>query len=672
MCRVNHCGFVFKGIADSTQSVTVTMASGDSGLQDRSAAVIARYGAARDARHSVGAGYYVHAEAVAPFAALAKLKEHLTLTPCRGAREPGRAPKGRPGAKAQAAAEEEAPFPVWTPWPADAQAGDAPEGTMPLAETRVRVPRYFGLETYGVPQAHLDDRTRGAPMGAGLRFTGVLRTDPPQVDIVASVLRVLRSPVGGAMVQVGCGKGKTVCALRIAFDLGRRTIVLVNNCKTLAPQWVSRIEQFLPGARVGIMKQKKAVIDGMDIIVASIQSLMKREYDAALMDTIGTVIVDECHHIGARVFAQCMRQFRARYTLGLSATPDRKDGLGRYVCWMLGPVVVALPTSFQHCSVIQYAWPDSAIKPYSHKPISMQLALMVNDAERDYVRSLVVLRIVMDCLKWAARTLLVLTDRVAQVNYFADWVAKAARDAHMPGADSDHFVARVHGKADAAQLDAAMGGARVIVATYAMANEALDIPRLDTLVLLTPATGFIEQIVGRIIRIHDTKRCPLVLDMADNVGLFLGMSVKRWNWYGAQRFRFLRKVQLSKAAMESARFAQELAPHVVFSDLDTRDWTPAPQEAATQDMPASPAAPTAGAACSAPAAPTTGAAGTARPARAKRARLTHHADHAQDNAGDAGGDDSADVLPEVLPEVRPAVRARITSKLDAFKRAAPS
>lgn len=551
-------------------------------LQDKSAAVIARFKPAGDARHSVGAGYYVHTDAVAPFPALAKLKEHLTLTPSRGNLSPkgdADASKGQQRGRKRPAPDDETPFPVWTPWPAE-ESADSSEAPA-LQCTHVRVPRYFGMETFGVPDGSHDDRTIGEPLSATLRFTGVLRSDPPQVDIVASVLRVLRSPVGGAMVQVGCGKGKTVCALRIAFALGRRTIVLVNNCKTLAPQWVNRIEQFLPGARVGIMKQKKAVIAGMDIIVASIQSLMKREYDAQLMYTIGTVIVDECHHIGARVFAQCMRQFRARYTLGLSATPNRKDGLGRYVCWMLGPVVVALPTSFEHCSIIQYSWPESAIKPYSHKPISLQLALMVNDAEQDYARSLVVLRLVMDCLKWSGRTLLVLTDRVAQVTYFADWVAKAARDANLPGSDAPGYVARVHGKADASELEAAMTTARVIVATYAMANEALDIPRLDTLVLLTPATGFIEQIVGRIIRIHDSKRCPLVLDLADNVGLFMGMAVKRWNWSQAQCFRWSRKVALSKAIMESAQFQQLFAPHVVFPDLDTRDWTPPPKEDAS-------------------------------------------------------------------------------------------
>ena len=90
--------------------------------------------------------------------------------------------------------------------------------------------------------------------------------------------------------------------------------------------------------------------------------------------------------------------------------------------------------------------------------------------------------------------------------------------------------------------------------------------------LLTPATGFMEQIVGRIIRIHAHKRCPLVLDLADNVGLFHGMAIKRWNWYSAHRFRHCIRVPLTKSIMESRQFHEECSPHAKFADIDRQDW----------------------------------------------------------------------------------------------------
>jgi superfamily II DNA or RNA helicase len=76
--------------------------------------------------------------------------------------------------------------------------------------------------------------------------------------------------------------------------------------------------------------------------------------------------------------------------------------------------------------------------------------------------------------------------------------------------------------------------ARVVVTNYPMASEALDIPHLDTILCLTPMVGFIEQIVGRIVRIADDKRVPLVVDVVDNIGLFAGMARTRNRWYNAQ------------------------------------------------------------------------------------------------------------------------------------------
>lgn len=439
---------------------------------------------------------------------LAQVKKELTLTPkFRGSRD-----KDGPQAKDDS-------FEVYSI--ADDHSGHG---------YAVEVPRYYGLLKWGLPVDNAgviqDQRTIGLPWLQGNVFHGALRDTPPQRLIVDSAVKVLQSPLGGCILQLGCGQGKTVCALAIAGRLGRRTAILVNNGKTLLPQWIDRIAQFYPAAKVGIVRSAKNDLKdpSVDIVVCVIQSLTKRNYDQDLLDTVGTVIVDECHHVGARVFALCMRQFKARHTLGLTATPDRKDGLRKYVEYLLGPVAISCPTDFSRVKVLRYIYKDARISAHATAKDHLQRCLMVNDATRDFERTLFLLKVVLNIVKESPRRVLVLTERVQQVDDFAKWFAQSG---------CTEPVARLHAGVPREQvLDAA--DARVVVANYPMASEALDIPHLDTILCLTPMVGFIEQIVGRIVRIADCKRVPLVVDVVDNIGLFAGMARTRNRWYKTQ------------------------------------------------------------------------------------------------------------------------------------------
>jgi len=490
---------------------------------NRADAIVAASGSKtlQDARHSVAAMYHVSTEAAALFSSMQQLKLDLTLRP----KVYDTQPKKKKGKGAV----------------------EPPDTTFEVFFVEggtVRVPRYYGFARYGIPTGDQDRRSLGDALRPEAGFQGtLLQTPVPQTAIVDSILRVLRCPLGGGMLQIGCGQGKTVCALSIISQLGRKAAVLVNNGKTLEPQWIRRIEEFMPGARVGVIRQKKCDIANCDVLVCSIQSLMRRDYPQDLMNAIGTVVVDECHHIGARMFSQAMRQFKARYTVGLSATPDRKDGLRKYVEWILGPVVVQRPTDFTRVVVLKYVWNDTKVEAHGSVAGPQQRALMVNDLLGDYARSIVALKIVEGFITCSPhRSVLVLSERVAQVDDFASWCTKK-----MP----DVIVAKMHGTVSQAQLESADKDARIVVSTYGMANEALDISRLDTLVCLSPMVGFIEQIVGRVVRIHPHKRVPVVVDIVDNVGLFAGMARKRSSWYSSQNVRGVHRAELNKVTMET-------------------------------------------------------------------------------------------------------------------------
>jgi DNA or RNA helicases of superfamily II len=120
--------------------------------------------------------------------------------------------------------------------------------------------------------------------------------------------------------------------------LKKKTIVVVHK-DFLMTQWRDRITQFLPGARIGKIQQNTIDIENKDIVLAMVQSLSQKEYDPDVFSTFGLSIFDECHHLGAEVFSKSMAKVASKYMLGLSATPDRKDGLRKVFEWFIGPMV---------------------------------------------------------------------------------------------------------------------------------------------------------------------------------------------------------------------------------------------------------------------------------------------------------------------------------------------
>jgi superfamily II DNA or RNA helicase len=148
-----------------------------------------------------------------------------------------------------------------------------------------------------------------------------------QKDIVRKYLNHVGAG-GGGLLDVDPGKGKTVMALYILAQLRRKTLVVVHK-SFLMNQWIERIEQFLPGARVGRIQGQTVDIDDKDIVLGMLQSLSMKEYPADMFDSFGLTVFDEVHHMGAEVFCQCMMKVTTMYTLGLSGTMQRKDVPGR-------------------------------------------------------------------------------------------------------------------------------------------------------------------------------------------------------------------------------------------------------------------------------------------------------------------------------------------------------
>mgnify|MGYP003343418342 FL=1 len=203
------------------------------------------------------------------------------------------------------------------------------------SNTKLYVPRYFGEEKYGI----LKKKKIEDGKNIDLCFEGKLFDY--QENIVSKFVNHVkeRDNSGGGLLDVEPGKGKTVMALAILCKLKKKTLIVVH--KTfLMNQWEERIAQFIPLAKVGKIQGKIIDVENKDIVLGMLQSLCKPDnYNQSIFDDFGLSIYDECHHLSAEGFSNCLNSVVTNYTLGLSGTMTRKDGLTKVFKWFLGPVI---------------------------------------------------------------------------------------------------------------------------------------------------------------------------------------------------------------------------------------------------------------------------------------------------------------------------------------------
>ena len=455
----------------------------------------------------------------------------------------------------------------------EAGGGGAPR-PIPTAFVRrgwLHLPRFKGIQLIGgVPGD--DRRSRGEALNSTLTFGGTLRDTPPQREATSRVVTALHA-TGGAMLVLPCGFGKTVCALWVVSTLGRRTLVLVHT-SALADQWSERVRTFLPGARVGRIQQDVVDVEGCDVVIGMIQSVVRREYDRSVLSSFGTLVVDEAHHIAAPWFSVALRKLPTRYVLGLSATPDRKDGLGRILPWMLGEVAFRATRSDEECvnvRSIAYVDPPNQweLRDRRGKPrySEMLTRLATNPERTSFIASLI-----MEYVNKGRRRLIVLSERRDQLSELERLLGEEegcvcvttprpkpkkqkksgkkrkkgeAPPSPPPQEEEVHkletrfTIGRVVGGTPPNLRDAGFE-ATVLLSTYPYAAEGIDIPRLDTLVMASPGIN-VEQTVGRILRAHPDKQTPLVVDVKDPFSLFDGMAWKRYKYYASQNYGVTRE-----------------------------------------------------------------------------------------------------------------------------------
>ena len=324
------------------------------------------------------------------------------------------------------------------------------------------------------------------------------------------------------ILQSPAGSGKTQIGIAIACALGEKTLWLTHT-KDLLDQSKKRAEQYIDPALLGTITEGKVNI-GKAMTFATIQTLCNVDLDL-YRDEWEVILVDECHRVSGTPtavtqFSKVLNRLCARHKYGLSATVHRADGLIKATYAMLGEVVWTVPDEAVKSRVMTVE-----VLPVG-TGIGLSPKFLNSDGTINYAKMITYLtdndsrnQLILDDLTANRDHFnLILSERVDHLKFL---YSQLPPDLKAQAAVIDGKMTSKKQKAERAQAieDMRAGTKRYLFATYSLAKEGLDIPRLDRLYLATPQKDYavIVQSVGRVARVFEGKQQPLVYDYVDAI-----------------------------------------------------------------------------------------------------------------------------------------------------------
>jgi superfamily II DNA or RNA helicase len=390
------------------------------------------------------------------------------------------------------------------------------------------------LTDLGVRTIIRDERRDGSPLE--VKFQGELRQQQK-----AAADAMLRHETG--VLAATTAFGKTVIAAWLIARRGVNTLVLVHR-RQLLDQWIERLSTFLdvPAKSIGRIGGGRNRPTGQ-IDVGIIQSLVRKGVVDDRVAAYGHVIVDECHHLSAHSFEEVVRQAKARFVVGLSATVARKDGHHPIIFMQCGPVrhqvsarAQAASRPFEHFVLVQPTAFQPTRNPDTDKRVEFQT--LYQELVDDQTRTRRICEDVLESVR-NGRSPLILTERNEHLD----------RLEHELASRVDHVVVlrAGMGKKQRQAVNDRLAAVprqegRIILATGKYVGEGFDDPRLDTLFLTLPVSwrGTVAQYAGRLHRLYDGKREVRIYDYADlNVPMLARMFDRRCRGYEAIGYTIL-------------------------------------------------------------------------------------------------------------------------------------
>lgn len=480
---------------------------------------------------------------------------------------------------------------------------------------KLYVPHYYGIQHFGVPtEIKISEGTN-----INLTFAGQLRDyQRPVVEKYIHHAQNQPSGVGGGLLELPCAWGKTSGSLYILSQLKKKTIVIIHK-EFLMNQWIERIQQFLPDARIGKIQGQTIDVEDKDIVLCMLQSLVGKDYPADLFESFGLTIIDEVHHISSQTFSNALFKVVTKYMLGLSATMNRKDGTTKVFKLFLGDVVHKAENKTEtevEVRAVYYKTNDSEFNEtildfkgqpqissmisklcaYSRRTefiISHLNAFIRNGSEAECVAHKAqmdanvqsceiccktdnylvrntccgVVKYCFPCMKRAEENVTLTASGRKQKskcihckkvlafeqNYIENPFVKPLSNVHTIVLSHNlnvlEYIYNKFVSKNYASVGYYVGGMsevelkmaekkQIILASFAMASEGLDIPTLNAEFLITPKTDVVQS-VGRILRAKHATTKPVIYDFVDIHETFRRQWLKRRAFYRKQKYRIV-------------------------------------------------------------------------------------------------------------------------------------
>lgn len=394
----------------------------------------------------------------------------------------------------------------------------------------ISVPKYYGIEKFGPPEINKLNCYNYPKVD--IQYVGQLRIN--QIKIMNKLIPKFDETNGGILVA-GCGIGKTNMAIYLACNKKLKTLFLTH--KTfLKNQIIDRIVSTtnISIENIGIIQGKKIKVD-CPFVVGMIQSISQIDYDNKIFKDFGMIIIDEVHHMGAKNYSKIYQKISSKYMLGISAEKARNDGLYKIIHWYMGPVLHVEEQKPNSSVIVKKYNFNTKNTEYTKEIVNkytneIDRSTMITNLTLNQTRNHFIINL-LKCLFKINKNILCLTGRVDQVNVLFD----ALDNNSTISPDTKNNVGKYLGGMNESEL-LNSASKKIIIGTYSMAEEGLDIDNLNVVVLCTPKSK-IKQSVGRILRKDHQDINPLVIDIADcDVTAFKKQSLTRNCYYNTQNY----------------------------------------------------------------------------------------------------------------------------------------
>lgn len=398
---------------------------------------------------------------------------------------------------------------------------------------KLYVPKYLGIEKCGKPM--LDK----VPEGDDIKCKFVFDLFDYQKKPAETILNKYQTH-GGGILSVRCGFGKTILALYFVCQLKKKTLVIVHK-EFLMNQWKDSIlgneekgiKPCIDKARVGIIQGKEFDIEDKDIVIAMVNTVWKKPFPIDAFDSFGHVIIDECHMISSKKFSRSLMKVNSKYMLAVSATPTRQDGLTKVLKYYVGDIIFRGKAKYDSNVLVERMIFKSTNKYYKKEETNYRgmamTSTMINNICDYYTRTKILVNRMVEKLEDSnlnvKRQILVLSDRKEHLKDMHSYITKnnLATVGYYIGGMKEHQLNESEKK-------------DIILGTYPMAKEGLNIPTLNCLVLASPKKNIIQS-VGRILRKKHEDIQAVIIDGVDTFSVFKNQGAFRNKLYKKRGYR---------------------------------------------------------------------------------------------------------------------------------------